>query len=302
MNGLTERITGRELLLVDGAMGTMLMQRGLRPGECPEAINLERPDVLEDIAGLYLGAGAYIVETNTFGASPAALTRHGLEGRVEAINEAAVRAVRRVVGRRAYVAASCGPSGLLLKPHGDADPDDLYAGFVTQIGALVAAGADAVFVETMTDLAEAMLAVRAAREIAPVTPVAAMMTFDATPRGYFTVMGVSVEQAAAGLLEAGADAVGSNCGNGIDRMVEIAAAFRACCDAPLIIQSNAGLPVADGDGVVYPETPQDMANRCSDLLAAGVTILGGCCGTTPDHTRALRAVMDNHKRTVPGSA
>ncbi|MHC4427487.1 MAG: homocysteine S-methyltransferase family protein [Planctomycetota bacterium] len=299
MNGLTERITGCELLLVDGAMGTMLMQRGLRSGECPEAINLDRPEVLEEIAGLYLKAGADVIETNTFGASPAALARYGLDDRVETINEAAVRAVRSVVGQRAYVAASCGPSGRLLKPYGDADPEDLYAGFQRQMASVIGAGVDAIFVETMIDLAEAVLAVRAAREASPTIPVAATMTFDATPRGFFTVMGVSVEKAASGLREAGADAIGSNCGNGIDTMVEIAAAFRECSEMPLIIQSNAGLPVADGGAVVYPETPEFMAARCADLLSAGVSIIGGCCGTTPEHTRALRAVIDAHKRTVP---
>jgi 5-methyltetrahydrofolate--homocysteine methyltransferase len=292
MEGLAEQITGCELLLVDGAMGTMLMERGLRPGECPEAINLARPEVLGEIAALYLEAGADIIETNTFGASPAALSRYGLDDRVEAINEAAVRTVRSAVGQRAYVAASCGPSGRLLKPYGDADPEDLYAGYLRQLGSLVTAGTDAVFVETMTDLAEATLAVRAAKEVSPAIPVVATMTFDATPRGFFTVMGVSVEQAARGLREAGADAIGSNCGNGIDKMVEIAAAFRGCSEMPLVIQSNAGLPVADGGSIVYPETPEFMAGRSTDLLAAGVSIIGGCCGTTPAHTKALRAVID----------
>jgi 5-methyltetrahydrofolate--homocysteine methyltransferase len=273
MEGLAERITGCELLLVDGAMGTMLMERGLRPGECPEAINLARPEVLGEIAALYLEAGADIIETNTFGASPAALSRYGLDDRVEAINEAAVRTVRSAVGQRAYVAASCGPSGRLLKPYGDADPEDLYAGYLRQLGSLVTAGTDAVFVETMTDLAEATLAVRAAKEVSPAIPVVATMTFDATPRGFFTVMGVSVE-------------------NGIDKMVEIAAAFRGCSEMPLVIQSNAGLPVADGGSIVYPETPEFMAGRSTDLLAAGVSIIGGCCGTTPAHTKALRAVID----------
>jgi 5-methyltetrahydrofolate--homocysteine methyltransferase len=270
----------------------MLMERGLQLGECPEAINLARPEVLEEIAGLYLEAGADIIETNTFGASPAALSRYGLDDRVEAINEAAVRAVRSAVGQRAYVAACCGPSGRLLKPYGDADPEDLYAGYQRQLESLVTAGIDAIFVETMIDLAEAKLAVRAAKEVSPTIPVVATMTFDATPRGFFTVMGVSVEQAARGLREAGADAIGSNCGNGIDRMVEIAVAFRECSEMPLVIQSNAGLPIADGGAVVYPETPQFMAARGEDLLAAGVSIIGGCCGTTPEHTRAMRKVLD----------
>jgi 5-methyltetrahydrofolate--homocysteine methyltransferase len=299
MDGLAERITACDLLLVDGAMGTMLMERGLKPGECPEAINLAHPEVLQEIAELYLEAGADIIETNTFGASPAALSRYGLEDRVEEINEAAVRAVRSAVGQRAYVAACCGPSGKLLKPYGDADPQDLHAGYRRQIEALVTAGIDVVFVETMIDLAEATLAVQAAKEVSPTIPVVATMTFDATPRGFCTVMAVSVEQAASGLREAGADAIGSNCGNGIDKMVEIAAAFRACSRMPLVIQSNAGLPVADGDAVVYPETPEFMAARGKGLLAAGVSLIGGCCGTTPQHTRAFRAVIDAHKRTVP---
>jgi 5-methyltetrahydrofolate--homocysteine methyltransferase len=292
MEGLAKRIAGREPLLVDGAMGTMLLERGLGPGECPEALNLTRPEILQEIAALYLEAGADILQTNTFGASPAALSRYGLDDRVESINEVAVRAVRGVVGQAAYVAASCGPSGKLLKPYGDADPDDLYAGFRRQLESLIGAGVDAIFVETMIDLTEATLAVRAAKDTLPTIPVIATMTFDATPRGFYTVMGVSVEQAASGLREAGADAIGSNCGNGIERMVEIARAFRGCSEMPLAIQSNAGVPDASSGAAVYPETPQFMATHAANLPAAGVSIIGGCCGTTPDHTKALRAVID----------
>jgi 5-methyltetrahydrofolate--homocysteine methyltransferase len=300
MEGLAERITRRELLLVDGAMGTMLLGRGLDPGECPESLNLARPEVLEEIAELYLEAGADILETNTFGASPAALSRYGLDDRVEAINEAAVRAVRGVVGERAYVAASCGPSGTVLKPYGDIDPEDVYDGFHRQLECLIAAGVDAVFVETMIDLQEASLAVRAAKEISPTIPVVAMMTFDATPRGPHTIMGVTVEQAASGLRKAGADAIGSNCGSGVEAMLEIATAFRRCSDLPLIIQSNAGLPGTDGGAAVYAESPQFMAAKSVDLLAAGVSIIGGCCGTTPDHTGALRAMIDGQARARSG--
>ncbi|MHC4210850.1 MAG: homocysteine S-methyltransferase family protein [Planctomycetota bacterium] len=292
MDPLAERIENRECLLVDGAMGTMLFERGLESGACPEALNLARPELLEEIAALYLEAGADILEANTFGASPPALARYGLDERVEEINAAAVGAVRRAAGERAHIAASCGPSGRLLKPYGDADPEDLYAGFHRQVQSLVAAGVDAIFVETMIDLAEATLAVRAAKDVSPDTPVIATMTFDATPRGFYTVMGVNVEQAALGLREAGADALGSNCGNGIENMIEVARAFRACSDMPLAIQSNAGVPVAGSGALVYPETPRFMADRAVDLLAAGVTIIGGCCGTTPAHTKALRAMID----------
>jgi 5-methyltetrahydrofolate--homocysteine methyltransferase len=180
----------------------------------------------------------------------------------------------------------------MLKPFGDADPDDVGAGYRRQLEGLVRAGIDGVFVETMMDLTEATLAVRAAKTVAPDLPVMATMTFDATPRGFYTVMGVSVEQAAAGLREAGADAIGSNCGNGIEKMVEIARAFAACTDLPLVIQSNAGLPDTSTGAAVYAETPEFMAARVADLLAAGVSIVGGCCGTTPAHIRAFRAALD----------
>ncbi|MHC4220095.1 MAG: homocysteine S-methyltransferase family protein [Planctomycetota bacterium] len=302
MDDLAGLIAERRPLLVDGAMGTMLLERGLEPGACPDALNLTRPQALEEIAALYLEAGADILETNTFGASPMALSRYGLEDNVEAINEAAVRAVRAVAGRHAQVAACCGPSGKLLKPYGDGDPDDFHAGFRRQMSCLISAGVDAIFVETMIDLTEATLAVRAAKEIAPRIPVVATMTFDATPRGFHTMMGVSVEQAAAGLSEAGADVIGSNCGNGIEAMVEIARAFREHTDLPLAIQSNAGLPDTSSGTTVYPETPQFMATRFPDLLAAGVSIIGGCCGTTPAHTRAFRAVIDREGGTHSDAA
>jgi 5-methyltetrahydrofolate--homocysteine methyltransferase len=150
-------------------------------------------------------------------------------------------------------------------------------------------------VETMTDLAEATLAVKAAREVAPSLPICATMTFDVTPGGFFTIMGVTVEQAAKGLAEAGADVVGSNCGNGIDNMVKIAEEFKKHTSLPVIIQSNAGLPEIKGDKIVYAETPEYMAEACKELLTLGVSIIGGCCGTTPEHIAAIRKVVDAHK-------
>jgi 5-methyltetrahydrofolate--homocysteine methyltransferase len=162
--------------------------------------------------------------------------------------------------------------------------------------ALAAAGVDAVCVETMTDLAEAQLAVRAAKAALPEVPVLATMTFDPTPRGYFTIMGVSVAKAAAGLAEAGADAIGSNCGNGIEHMVALAREFRAASRLPLVIQANAGLPKSVGGRTVYDETPAFLAGKARELLAIGVSVIGGCCGTTPEHIRALRAMVDDVRR------
>jgi 5-methyltetrahydrofolate--homocysteine methyltransferase len=293
MKLLLERLTDGEVLVADGAMGTMLLARGLEPGAPPESINLSRPEVLEEIARLYLEAGADIIQTNTFGGCPLKLAMYGLDDQAEEINRAAVRAVRSAVNDRALVSGSCGPSGAMLKPYGDTEPDEMYGAFRRQMEALIGAGVDVICVETMTAVEEAALAIRAAKDVDRDIPVMATMTFDATPRGYYTIMGVTVEQAAAELISAGADVVGSNCGNGIGPMIEIARLFRACTDRPLLIQPNAGLPETKDGELVYSETPEFMAERARDLIAAGVSIIGGCCGTTPDHVRALRATVDS---------
>jgi 5-methyltetrahydrofolate--homocysteine methyltransferase len=291
MRAFLERLRAGEVLVGDGGLGTQLIERGLRPGEAPESLNLARPEVLEEVARRYLEAGADFVTTNSFGGSPARLARYGLEARTEAVNRAAVEAVRRAVGDRAYVAASVGPSGHVLKPYGDADPAAIAAGYERQIHALAQAGADLVIVETMIDLVEAVLAVRAARAVAPGVPVVATMTFEQTPRGFYTVMGASIERAAGELAAAGADVVGSNCGNGSETMVEVAREFRACTPLPVAIQPNAGLPEPRGDRVFYPETPEFMAEHARALRALGVSVIGGCCGTTPAHVRAIRQAV-----------
>lgn len=281
-------------MVADGAMGTMLQQMGVgRDGPCPEAVNISQPEVLKEIASKYLRAGAQIVHTNTFGGSPLKLRNHGLDEQAGEINARAVEAVREAVGDRAILSGSCGPCGRLLEPYGDADPAEVRAGFELQIAALIGAGADAITVETMTDLAEAVLAVEAARNVAPDLPILATMTFDATPRGYFTIMGNTIEQAAAGLKAAGADVVGSNCGSGIEKMIEVAHQFLEASDLPVLIQSNAGLPEIRDGQLIYNETPQFMAEKAGELVNLGVAVIGGCCGTTPDHIRAMRAMVDD---------
>jgi 5-methyltetrahydrofolate--homocysteine methyltransferase len=293
MKALLERLAAGERLVADGAMGTMLIDRGLEPGTCPEALNLSHPEVLEDISRLYLKAGAELIQTNTFGGSPLKLAQYGLEAKTEEINRAAVRAVRKVVGDRAYVSGSCGPSGKMLKPYGGAEPDTLFESFCRQMSGLIEAGTDVICVETMIDIAEATLAVKAARDVAPSIPVMATMTFEPTPKGFHTIMGISIEQAARHLGQAGADVVGSNCGNGIENMIKVAQDFRTCTDLPLLIQSNAGMPEMKDGKLVYSESPEFMAEKARELIAAGVSIIGGCCGTTPDHIRALRKVVDS---------
>jgi 5-methyltetrahydrofolate--homocysteine methyltransferase len=268
------------------------MDRGLPAGRPPEWFALERPAVLEEIARLYLEAKADLITTDTFGGSRMRLALDGLGDRVGEVNRAAVEAIRRAVDGRAYVSASVGPTGRLLRPHGDTDPRQVRESFAEQIGHLAAAGADLICIETMSDLAEAVEAVRAARDAAPGLPVMATMTFEPTRRGYFTVMGTGVEAAVAGLESAGAEIVGSNCGTGIDAMVEIARVMARATRLPIAIQPNAGMPETVRGQTIYRETPELMSGRAGELLDLGVRIVGGCCGTTPAHVQALRRAVD----------
>jgi 5-methyltetrahydrofolate--homocysteine methyltransferase len=294
MEGLLSRLKRGEVLVGDGAWGTQLMLRGLPPGEPPEWFALHEPETIEEVARLYVEAGADLVTTDTFGGTSFRLKLHGLDGERERVNRQAVEAVKRAVGGRALVSASVGPCGQLLEPYGELSPDAVEEAFAEQIAVLASAGADVLCIETMGDLTEATRAVKAAKAKAPAVPVMATMTFERTPRGYFTVMGVSVERAVAGLEAAGADVVGSNCGTGIEDMIEVARAMARATRLPLLIQPNAGLPESRDGQVVYNQTPETMAARVPELLDLGVAIVGGCCGTTPAHIRAIRRAVDTH--------
>jgi 5-methyltetrahydrofolate--homocysteine methyltransferase len=291
MEGLMQRIRRGEIIIADGAMGTILFQKGLKPHECPEKINLSRPDIPEQIAAEYLEAGAEIIQTNTFGGSPLKLNKYSLDDKTEQINRRAVECVRRAVGDKAYISGSVGPSGQILIPYGDTAPEQIYESALRQINSLIDAGVDVLCIETMTDISEATLNIRAARSISPTIPIMATMTFDQTPKGFFTIMGVTVEKAATALEKAGANLVGSNCGHGIEMMVKIAREFKTHSRLPLIIQPNAGLPELIDGVPVYKETPEIMAEKARELVAAGVSVIGGCCGTTPDHIAAIKQVV-----------
>jgi 5-methyltetrahydrofolate--homocysteine methyltransferase len=293
MENLIRRLKNGEILIADGAMGTMLMERGLNPGEPPESYNLTHPEVLEDIAKLYLEAGADIIQTNTFGASPLKLSLYSMEDKTDRINRAAIRAVKKVVGEQAYIAASCGPCGRLLKPYGDIEQEDVYNSFVEQIQIISDEGVDIICIETMTDLNEALIALKAAKIAAPSIPIIVTMTFDPTPKGFYTIMGTNIATAVANFEQVGADIIGSNCGNGIENMIVIAEEFKQKSRLPIIIQSNAGMPEVKGNRVMYPETPRFMAERSKKLVSLGVSIIGGCCGTTPEHIKAIKKAVDS---------
>jgi 5-methyltetrahydrofolate--homocysteine methyltransferase len=294
MQAIMERIRQGEILVSDGAMGTFLHARGLGAGECPESWCLSHPEVVKEIAQAYLAAGSDIVETNSFGGSSLRLEAHHLADKAHAFNLAAAKLAREAVGDKGYVAASVGPTGQILKPEGGKIlPEQAYESFKEQVMALAEGGADALCIETMTSLPEALQAIRAAKENTQL-PVFCTFTFDLKPRGFFTMMGVTPERAAQEATAAGADVVGANCGNGIIDMIEITRKMRAAVpQTPILIHANAGMPVIVDGKTVFKETPYYMAAQVEELLRAGANIIGGCCGTTPEHIAAIaEAVHD----------
>ena len=295
MGILLDRLKVKKVLISDCAWGTMVQEMGLKPGQCPEEWNLSRAEQVESIPAANVRAGADLVLTNTFGGSRLVLKKKGMEDQVAAFNAAgagiSLRAARET---GTIVAASIGPTGEFLAPLGVLNEKEMEAVFREQISSIVDAGVRVICVETMTAVEEAACAVRAALSAAQdqEIDIIATMTFDPTPNGYRTVMGVECRQAVEVLSEAGADILGSNCGNGIEQMVPIAAEFSRLTDKPILIQANAGLPVILDGKVVYRETPEVMAAWIKDLVDAGARIIGGCCGTRPEHISAIREAVD----------
>ena len=286
-----EKLAAGDFVVSDGATGTWLQSHGLEPGGCPEELNATRPGLIRQMTREYLEAGSDMVLTASFGGSRFMLEKYGHGGRVRELNRLAAEHARSQAGPDRFVAGSVGPTGEFLEPLGAVGEAEMLDAFVEQITALEEGGADAVVVETMFALDETKLAVRAARENTDLT-VIATMTFDKGPRGFFTMMGVTPEEAARALRDAGADVVGANCGNGVDNMLELARLIRAATDGPMLIHSNAGIPAIRQGQIVYPETPEFMAPRFKEMSEMGVNIFGGCCGTTPRHIRAISAILN----------
>jgi 5-methyltetrahydrofolate--homocysteine methyltransferase len=286
MNPFLQALQERVLIL-DGAMGTMLQERGLPPGGCPEEMNLSAGAVVAGVHREYAEAGADILVTNTFGGNRVKLAHYGLESRTVEINARAVDLARAAAGPDAFVAASVGPTGRFLEPVGDASFDEMVAVFGEQVRAFASAGADLVTLETFLDIREIRAAVVACRTFSSL-PVMALMTFDDGGR---TVLGTPPEAAAVTLDALGADVIGSNCGLGIDGIYTILEKMRSVTPRPLIAQANAGLPELRDGVTVFPGTPEEMVAYHQRLLALGVRVIGGCCGTTPAHIRAMRQAL-----------
>jgi 5-methyltetrahydrofolate--homocysteine methyltransferase len=289
--GILEKLKLNQILLSDGAWGTFLQAKGLQPGECPELWNITHPKEVMDIAESYIQAGSDIIETNSFGATGLKLVQYGLGDRAAEINKAAASISRKAAGNDKHVAGSIGPTGKMLLM-GDVTEEELYNTFREQVIALEAGGADIIIAETMSALDEAAIAVRAARENTKCT-VIITMTFSKEPNGeYHTMMGVSPEEMVVAMKEAGAHIVGSNCGNGIEEMIDIVKAIRAVDPIiPIMIQSNAGVPEYVDGKTLFRETPEMMASFVPQLIKAGANIIGGCCGTTPEHIKAMRNIL-----------
>ena len=279
-------------IVADGAMGTMLFANGLQFGDPPEVWNLAHPDVIRRIQRAYIEAGSQIVLTNTFGGNRARLRLSGHGDRVDELNRTAAILLRAEVdaaGGHALVAGDIGPSGEIVEPLGTLAYDEAVDIFREQAASLVAGGVDLIWIETMSDLMEIKAAIEGVRRAAPGIALVATMTFDT--RGH-TMMGVTPEEAVESLTAWGADAVGGNCGNGPDELIPVIAKMHAAApDVVLVAKSNAGMPELVDMRAVYRADPETMAAQVVAMRDAGATIVGGCCGSTPDHLRAIAAAV-----------
>ncbi len=291
MGKVLDKIAGGKVLVSDGAWGTFLHQKGLKADECPESWNLQRPDDVLEIASSYVEAGADIILTNSFGASPLKLEGYGLEAQTIELNRSAAELSKKAAGDRVLVMGSMGPTGKMVMM-GEVSPQEVFKGFMEQAKGLAGGGVDGIVIETMSDPEEAKLAIEAVKKASSLD-VGCTFTFSRNQDGvYRTMMGTDVEAYLEMVLAAGADIIGANCGNGTAGMIEIVKVIRALDpDIPVLIHANAGLPIYQDGKTVFPESAGEMSSQIEELVKAGANIVGGCCGTTPEHIRQIVQIL-----------
>ncbi len=286
------RAVNERVVVLDGAMGTELDRRGMPVGYCRELWNVEQPDKVRDIHRAYIEAGADAVLTNTFGGNRLKLAAYHLADRTHELNLRAAEIARLEAGDDHFVLGDIGPTGMFMKPLGTTSREEFFEAFAEQVKAFAEGGADAIIVETMSAVEEAVVAVHAAKETCSL-PVLGLMGFqrDADGEGFHTIMGVDIERAVGELSEAGVDVIGTNCWNSVSEMCEIVRRMKQYTEKPIAAEPNAGQPKLVNGKTVFDETPERMAEGVDELVSAGARIIGGCCGSTPEHIRlmALRA-------------
>jgi 5-methyltetrahydrofolate--homocysteine methyltransferase len=295
MKTISEKLKISGPLVSDGAWGTFLHQKGLGPGQCPELWNIDHSYDVLDIAVSYVKAGADMILTNSFGGNKFKLQHYGLEAEIYRLNRRASEISRRAAGNEIHVLGSVGPTGVILMM-GENSPEELYDTFSEQAKALADGGADAILVETMSDLEEARLAIRAAKEHTN-KEVICTLTFTRTPQEeYRTMMGISPQDSVRVLIDEGADIIGANCGNGTAGMIDVVKLIRRIDrKIPVLIHANAGMPQYINGKTIFPESPGEMASRIPELIDAGANIVGGCCGTTPEHIRQIAEIVKSYR-------
>ena len=274
----------QRIIVCDGAMGTMIQNSGLDTKVCPELWNERAPEVIEGIHRAYMESGADMVETNTFGGSPIKLNDYGLADQAYDLCKKAAENARRAVSGKALVAGSVGPTGALLKPLGTTNFEEVVEAYKIQVRGLIDGGVDLILIETMMEITEVKAAVLATKSVDPAIPVITQMTFTASGT---TMMGTTPEIAAIVMESFGADYVGVNCSTGPEELLPVVKRMAAATHLPLSVQPNAGLPEMEDDLVVYRQTPEHMASFVKDFVEAGACLVGGCCGTTPEHIGAI---------------
>ena len=290
MNFLTHLWEKSNVLLFDGAMGTQLIQKGLESGKVPDVWNIENPAIIQDIYGHYYNAGSDLVQTCTFGSNLLNLESYNLQDKLFEINWKALENINAVKPENKFIVGDIGPSGKYRPPVGNVTENQWYESFLAQV-LVLEPGIDVWHIETMSDITEMLTAIHAIKEIS-IKPIMASMTYRFTKKGYFTIMGDSLETCVGTLEDERVDVIGTNCTLNSSLMVDLAQKLCEMTNKPVLVKPNAGQPRLEGGTTLYDQKPEDFVKDIEKMIGFGVKIVGGCCGTTPTHIRLLRALID----------